>query len=269
MTFHSWDAPFPLEHASTLPCVQSFDLWSSPCHFCPFFLSTEELVQTSIIQQNAEPWKTWIPYCALFLGKVLHTMSYLKNLSQSIWLCLTSWNSLKGSFCFWSNRVFEGERIVVKPALNEAWGSFFCHCQCVFFDERAAALRSILHDHDSWRCLTWVHRSTFLKRRNVWHRNWHRIAWPWEAECFFSPPHGRFNDSVSQPFWRDRLTRCLWIAQLEDCIVFSVGHGGDSRYLGKHRNNVNGKPGNIAGVNRAKSCWYCLRHGGRLSGRSE
>jgi len=24
-----------------------------------------ELVQTSIIQQNAEPWKTWIPYCAL------------------------------------------------------------------------------------------------------------------------------------------------------------------------------------------------------------
>ena len=39
MTFHSWDAPFPLEHASTLPCVQSFDLWSSPCHFILFRVS--------------------------------------------------------------------------------------------------------------------------------------------------------------------------------------------------------------------------------------
>ena len=54
LTFHSWDAPLPFEHASTL-CVQSFDLWSfsifnfcPPCHvmwlpvsfshmFCPFF----------------------------------------------------------------------------------------------------------------------------------------------------------------------------------------------------------------------------------------
>ena len=53
--------------------------------------------------------------------------------------------------------------------------------------------------------------------------------------------HNRFNDSVSQPFWCDRLTRCLWIARLEDCIVFSVGHGGDSRYLGNRKNVKNGK----------------------------
>lgn len=28
----------------------------------------EELVQTSIVQRDPEPWKTWIPYAALLLG---------------------------------------------------------------------------------------------------------------------------------------------------------------------------------------------------------
>ena len=73
-----------LQFLSSMSCHVTSSVVQS--HVLSFFLS-EELVQTSIIQKNAEPWKTWIPYCALFLGKVLHfTMSYLKNSWQSIWL---------------------------------------------------------------------------------------------------------------------------------------------------------------------------------------
>lgn len=164
-----------------------------------------------------------LTFCHVIPGEVVAV-----NLTH-LTIVLTVWEVCSVSGPTKSSKV--SKQIVVKPyALHaEAWGSFFCHCQCVFFDERAAALRSILHDHDSWRCL-----ACCIEARIV------LCMHDLEKPVMFFENFLRFNDSVSQPFWCDRLTRCLWIAQLEDCIVFSVGHGGDSRYLG-HRNNVNGK----------------------------
>ena len=163
----------------------SFHLISSVDHmFFPFFSQLRSWFRHPLYNKMQSPGKHGFHTvrCSLAKSYILcHTWRICRSQFDSVWLVGTVWKVCSVSGPTKSSKV--SERIVVKPyALNEAWGSFFCHCQCVFFDERAAALRSILHDHDSWRCLTWVHRSTFLKPRNVWHRNWHRIAWLHDLE---------------------------------------------------------------------------------------
>ena len=98
------------------------------------FHCSKELVQTSIVQKDAEPWKTWIPYAALFL--VIKCAVF--PLESSINL-----DSLRAAS--WT--------LCVIPLSKKAWSCLFCHRQCVLFDAWATALRSLLHDHN---CRRWA-----------------------------------------------------------------------------------------------------------------
>ena len=138
------------------------------------------------------PWQS-LTYHVIpeeFVAVNLTLFDYLEQFERFVTVCSVSGPTK-------SSKV---ERIVVKPAFEWGLGQLFLPLSMRIFWRKGCSTTK----HSSWSrqlkvpCM--LHRSTCLKRRNVWHRNLHRIAWPWEAECPHSPQHGRFNDSVSQPF---------------------------------------------------------------------